>query len=408
MQQNNSSSSVSNATANTTSNNVSPPSKTAMGRAAIRAGVVGLGYYGTFHTEKYARLPGCKLVAVADRDAGKVARVAEEHDLKAFTNYRDLIGLVDAVSVVTPTGAHFGVAKDFIEAGTHVLIEKAITETVTEAQELVRLAKQHGVVFQVGHLERFNPAFLALPQHLRSPTYIETHRQTRFQKRGDDVSVVLDLMIHDIDLVHALIPGPVTKIAAKGVSVYSPTPDLVNAVLYFDNGAVANLTASRASIEPERRLHLFQERAYSCLDMQQKSLTTQEQSEDGHIHTDVFHFDSQTEKSDILQTEIASFLEAVKMESEPVVTGQDGLRALDTAIRISSAIAMNHGSSAPLPVHKSLRFDTGFITHDHHPETRKPFFSRTTLVNTTVNIANSIAATVRPRAKAGRASGETA
>lgn len=384
----------------------------AAGNGALRIGVVGLGYYGAFHAQKFATLPDCELVAIVDRDARKAKQMAAEYGVRAFSDHRDLMGLVDAVSVVTPTAAHFSVARDFLEAGVHVLVEKAVTETVAGARELVRLAEQNNIVLQVGHLERFNPAFTALPQHLHSPTYIETHRQTRFQNRGDDVSVVLDLMIHDIDLVHALIPSRIVHIAAKGVSVYSQTPDLVNAVIHFENGAVANLTASRASMEPQRAIHLFQPSAYSCLDMQKQAVTTQEQTADGQLHRNEFHFENtsadKAKNIDVLKIEIASFLDAVNTNKEPVVTGRDGLRALDTAMRISHAIKQSQGSNEPLPVHDTTQASSSFITHDHHPETQKPFFSRTSLVNRTVNLATSIAATVAPHSSAGSTTGETA
>jgi predicted dehydrogenase len=343
----------------------------------IRAGVVGLGYYGSFHAEKYATLPGCELVAVADRHIEKADKVAMEHDAKGFTDYRELIGMVDAVSVVTPAGGHFSVARDFLEAGVHVLVEKPITETVAEARELIRLAREKGCRLQVGHLERFNPAFGALPEQLRAPTYIETHRLTRFQSRGHDVSVVLDLMIHDIDLVHALVRSPVTAVQAKGVSVYSDAMDLVNAVIHFESGAVANLTASRASMEPQRTVHLFQHHAYTCLDMHHKSIVTQLQQEDGQLDVDELDL----ENEDILRTEVAAFLEAVRNGSEPVVTGEDGLRALDTAIRISEVMEQSSDPGEPLPIRESEGSRGRYVTQDHHPDTREPVFSRTSLVD---------------------------
>lgn len=344
----------------------------------LRTAVVGLGYYGSFHAEKYATLPGSRLVGLVDHQSERAQKKAAELGTRVFGDHRELIGQVDAVSVVTPADQHFKVTRDLLEAGVHVLVEKPITQNPAEARELNRLAELHNAVLQVGHLERFNPAFSALPAHLRAPTYMETHRLTRFQQRGDDVSVVLDLMIHDIDLVHALIPGPITHIEARGLSVYSDSLDLVNAVLYFENGSVANLTASRASTSPQRTLHLFQEQSYTCLDMQNKWLAIQELDTNGGLA----NRRTQLAQQDILRTELASFIEAVQQGKNPVVTGADGLRALSTAVRITEAVALNR-DTGPLPIHK-IRYpgpsSNTHVTHDHHPDTQQPFFARTSLV----------------------------
>ena len=345
----------------------------------LRTGVVGLGYFGSFHAEKYATLPGCELVAGVDHHIEKASKVAFEHDIQAFTDHMELVGLVDAVSIATPADSHFEVARDLINAGIHVLIEKPVTTTTQQAQQLIALAKEKNVILQVGHLERFNPAFTALPQRLRSPNYIETHRLTRFQGRGHDVSVVLDLMIHDIDLVLSLSRSPLKRVEAKGVSVYSETPDLVNAVLYFANDDVANLTASRVSIEPERSLHLFQQHAYACLDMQHKTVTMQEQADDGEVKVATLEL----ENEDCLRTEVASFVESAKARKAPVVTGEAGLLALDTAKRITQAIEQGQSASEPLLVQKARTHRNGRVTYDRHPETREPFFSRTSLLDST-------------------------
>ncbi|MDQ2078147.1 Gfo/Idh/MocA family protein [Marinimicrobium sp. ABcell2] len=345
--------------------------------APIRAGVVGLGYFGTFHAEKYATLPGCDLVGVVDHNLEGAEKIATEYGAHAYTDHEDLIGLVDVVSVVTPVGQHYAVAKDFLEAGVHVLVEKSITETTEQAEELIQLAKKNGVTLQVGHVERFNPAFSHLPDDLRNPTYIETHRLTQFRQRAANVSVVLDLMIHDIDLVQSLVRSPVQSVQAKGISVYSDALDLVNAVVQFENGTVANLTASRVSMEPQRTLHLFQHQAYTCLDMQKKTIVTQRQTEGGGLDVD----ELQLENEDTLRAEVAAFLEAVKTGGEPVVTGTDGMLALDTAIRIAEAIEKGKSSNEPLPLGDGKLKGSGYVAHDHHPETREPFFSRTSLID---------------------------
>lgn len=343
----------------------------------IRVGVVGLGYFGTFHAQKYAGSPGCELVAVVDHNPEGAEKFALENDAQVYTDHLDLIGRVDAVSIVTPVAEHYEVAKDFLMAGVHVLVEKAITETTEQADELIQLAKDQGVVLQVGHLERFNPAFGQLPADLRSPTYIETHRLTGFREHTTNVSVVLDLMVHDLDLVHTLIRSPVKSVLAKGVSVYSDSLDLVNAVVHFENGAVANLTASRISLKPQRTIHLFQHQAHTCLDMQNKSIVTQRQKPDGSLEVET----QQLENADTLRAEVQAFLHAIQSHGQPVVSGEDGRLALDTAIRIGIAVEQGCNRLEPLMVTDGGR--DGYVTHDYHPETREPFFSRTSLVKET-------------------------
>ncbi len=337
--------------------------------ACLRAAVVGVGYYGSFHAEKYATLPGSSLVAVADHNADHAERAATEYEVPAYSDHRELIGKVDLASVVVPAKGHFQVARDLIEAGIHVLIEKPITRTVEEAETLIELARKHEVVLQVGHLERFNPAFRALPDSLRSPSYIESHRLTPFPKRNADVSVVLDLMIHDIDLVLALAGSPVKSIQAKGVSVFSDALDMVNAVLHFENGTVANLTASRASTQPQRTLHLFQQNAYTTLDLHAKDLVIQHRKSE---HSDSIATEEiRCDNADVLRTEVMSFLNAVRDGSPPAVTGEDGLSALATANWIMDVVEKDQSPMEPLAIFEDG--ENGNISsrvhHDPHPET---------------------------------------
>src|SRR5215469_140526 len=239
----------------------------------IRTAVIGVGYLGRFHAQKYAQAPGCELVAVVDTRAETRAEVAAELRVRALEDYRALIGEVDAVSVVTPTPAHFPLARDFLAAGVHVLVEKPITETAEEARELIALAARQQRVLHVGHLERFNAAILAAEPYLNAPRFVECHRLAPYRERGTDVNVVLDLMIHDIDIVQTIVGAPIVSIDAVGTPVFSEEIDIANARIRFANGCVANATASRVSLKTERKMRIFEDDAYLSLDLQQKIVT---------------------------------------------------------------------------------------------------------------------------------------
>ena len=238
----------------------------------LRAAVIGVGYLGRFHAQKWATLPGCRLVAVADPGEARHA-VAAELCVDAVADWRELTGRVEAVSIATPTPLHHAIARGCLEAGIHVLVEKPITTTVEEARDLIRAAAAHGRVLQVGHLERFNSAVLALEGLVTAPRFIESSRLAPFRSRGTDVSVVLDLMIHDIDLIQSIVRSPLVDVDAIGASVFSDDLDIANARLRFAPGCVANVTASRVSLKVERKLRLFEDEAYVSLDLQQKILT---------------------------------------------------------------------------------------------------------------------------------------
>lgn len=316
--------------------------------SALRTAVIGVGYLGRFHAQKYAALPDAELVAVVDRDAERARAVAAEVGCRALTDPADLVGRVDAVSIVVPTRQHHAIASRFLEAGTHVLIEKPITVTVAEADELVELAARQGVCLQVGHLERFNPAVLEVAGEVREPMFIESHRIAPFNPRGADVSVVLDLMIHDIDLILELVDRPLTRIDANGAPVISRDIDIANARLQFDNGCVANVTASRVSMKAERRMRLFQRNAYLAMDMQARRVDIRRKLS-SDADTPPTMDDIQQEQrtlppGDALQAEIAAFLNTVRVGGRPVVSGEDGRRALAAAIEISRQLREN-----PLP-----------------------------------------------------------
>ncbi len=310
--------------------------------------MVGVGYLGRFHAQKYAQLEHCRLVGVVDSQPEAAARVAEELQAPAYQDYRALLGKVDAVSVVTPTPTHFDIARAFLENGAHVLVEKPITETTAQAERLIAAARQYGRLLQVGHLERFNPAILAAEPLLSRPRFIECHRLAPFKERGTDVNVVLDLMIHDIDLVQMIVGSPVANLDAIGTAVFSPEIDIANARLRFESGCVANVTASRVSFKTERKLRVFVDDAYLSIDLQQKILTVIRKRPgpvtEGQLPAQIE--EQSFDQGDALLAEIRSFLGAIRGERRVLVSGEDGLRALRTAIEIAERVQGAQGAPA--------------------------------------------------------------
>jgi predicted dehydrogenase len=313
----------------------------------IRAAVIGVGYLGRFHAQKYAQLPVCELVAVVDGREEVRKAVAGEVGTQALADYRGLLGKVDAVSVVTPTPAHFEIADAFLAAGAHVLVEKPITETPEQARALIAQAAKSKRILAVGHLERFNAAVLAAEPHITSPRFMECTRLAPYKERGTDVNVVLDLMIHDIDLVQSLANSEIESIDAIGTPVFSGEIDIANARIRFANGCVANTTASRVSLKTERKLRIFEDAAYISLDLQQKILTLIRKRE-GELQPGqlpVIIEEANLEQGDALKSEIESFLDCIRNNKSPLVSGEDGLRALETAIRISEQVHANLGKT---------------------------------------------------------------
>ncbi|MFZ9708940.1 MAG: Gfo/Idh/MocA family oxidoreductase [Steroidobacteraceae bacterium] len=307
----------------------------------LRTAVIGAGYLGRFHAQKYASLPGSSLVGVVDPRADAREALARELGVGAFADHRELLGKVDAVSVVTPTPAHHGVAGDFLRAGAHVLVEKPITVTVDEARDLITLAKAAGRILQVGHLERFNPAIVAAGARLAGARFIECQRLAPFKERGTDVNVVLDLMIHDIDIVQSIVGQPIESIDAVGTPVFSGAVDIANVRLRFAGGCVANVTASRVSLKTERKLRVFRDDAYLSIDLQQRILTVigkrTTPASAGALPVDMS--EESFEQGDALREEISDFLRCIREGRPPLVGGEDGLRALETAIRITALLA---------------------------------------------------------------------
>jgi predicted dehydrogenase len=316
------------------------PIMSASTESVLRTAVVGVGYLGRFHAQKYAQLEGSQLVAVADANAEAAARVAQELNVEAVTDYRQLFDRVDAISIAVPTPLHHAIACEALERGIHVLVEKPIATTIAEAKQMVDTARRRGCVLQVGHLERFNPAIVAAVQRMTAPRFVESHRLAPFKQRGTDVSVVLDLMIHDIDLIQELVGQPIESIDAVGAQVFSGEIDIVNARIRFRGGCVANTTASRVSMKQERKIRIFQDDAYMSIDMQQKILTVIRKKDAAPVESpaQVSIEEESFDQGDALRDEIAAFLKAVRTNSDPVVTGEDGLRALETATKITELV----------------------------------------------------------------------
>ena len=305
---------------------------------SIAAAVVGVGYLGKFHAEKYAASAKVKLVAVVDADEKRANEIGASVGTEALTDYRSLFGRVQCVSIAVPTRFHYRVARDFIEAGIDVLVEKPLTADIAEARELVESAKAKGVILQVGHLERFNPAIRRLEGIIREPKFVECHRLAPFVERGTDVDVVLDLMIHDIDIIASLVRSPVERVEAVGVAVLTDKPDIANARIKFANGCIANVTSSRVSLKRERKIRFFQPDAYISIDYDQRRAQIYHKPAPGAGWLDIRAENIEIKDGDALADEIESFVECVRARTAPVVGGGDGLKALEIASMISSQL----------------------------------------------------------------------
>ncbi|MEO5864746.1 MAG: Gfo/Idh/MocA family oxidoreductase [Nitrospiraceae bacterium] len=305
----------------------------------LRAGVIGVGHLGRHHARLYASLHGAQLVGVTDQSVERAQVVADRHGARIFRTADELLPYVDVVSVAVPTSGHYAVAKACLQAGKHVLVEKPIAATLGEAQELVQLAKQRGCCLQVGHSERFNPVMALMRPHIGPPVFIECHRLSSFSERGTDVDVVLDLMIHDLDLVLSLNPGPVEEVRAAGVAVLSSSIDIANARIQFQSGCVANLTSSRVSTNTMRRLRLFQRDNYLSIDFQTRQGMICRRHTKAGARPTVEVEQLQGGDEEPLKLQLESFLHAVSTGSRPVVSGEDGAAAVDVAHQVLQAIA---------------------------------------------------------------------
>ncbi len=305
----------------------------------LRVAVIGVGHLGKWHADKYAAA-NCELIAVVDTNIDSAREIAQKHDVDAYSDYREVIPLVDAISLAVPTSQHYKIAREFLEAGIHCLVEKPVTETVADAETLIRIASDKGLVLQVGHIERFNSVMIGIEDHLFKPQFLESTRLAPFSTRATDVSVILDLMIHDIDIILDLIRSPIKRISASGISVLSETIDIANARIEFENHCVANVTASRISRKRERKLRIFQKDAYLSADFQERLLAVNRKGETDNAEgfRDITHEELRFQDNDALKLEILDFIKAIKTGTRPTVSGEDGKRALETAIAITTQI----------------------------------------------------------------------
>ena len=306
----------------------------------LRVGVVGTGYLGKFHAEKYAQMDDVDLVGIADINKSQAEKIAKKYSVKAYTSHKDILDKVDAASIVVPTPVHFQVSRDFLKHDVDILIEKPMTTTIEEADELIGFAESKGLIIQVGHLERFNPAVIALRDYVKKPMFIESHRLSTYKERATDVSVVLDLMIHDIDIISNVVKSKIKNIHSAGIPVISGHVDIANARIEFENGCVANVTASRISTRDERKIRLFQRDAYISVDFANREIAVIKQSNKSKssIIPGMEMNNICFTKGDALEAELKSFVKAVKKREAPEVTGKVGRDALKIALSIMEQI----------------------------------------------------------------------
>ncbi|MET0394169.1 MAG: Gfo/Idh/MocA family oxidoreductase [Chitinophagaceae bacterium] len=319
----------------------------------LKIGVFGTGHLGKFHLNNWKEISGIELVGFYDPSDAIAAEVAEKYQLRRFADAGELMDACDAIDVVAPTNHHFDTCEKAIKKGKHVFVEKPLANTMDEARQLVKLAEESGIKFQVGHVERFNPAFLALKGAPLNPMFIEVHRLAQFKPRGTEVSVILDLMIHDIDIILSIVKSDVKSISASGVGVLTETPDIANVRIEFHNGCVANLTSSRISMKQMRKMRLFQKDAYIGIDFLNKKTEIIKLKED--IDTQAFTFDLETPSGkktiavanppvpevNAIKKELEEFRDAILNNTRPVVSELDGLMAMDVAHQILEKIGNN-------------------------------------------------------------------
>lgn len=299
----------------------------------IKVAVIGAGHLGKIHARIYAQCKDAELIGICDTDIEKAKIHAQSFSTKAYSNYKQLLNEADAVSIATPTSSHFKIAADFLKHKIHVMLEKPITKKIQEAEKLIKLAKKNKVILQVGHVERFNPAIKLLSRFCKNPQFIECHRLSPYPLRGTDVNVILDLMIHDIDIVLSLIKFPIKSIHAIGVNAISSFEDIANVRLTFTNGTVCNLTSSRISDDVLRKIRIFQKNSYISLDYALQKIIMYKK-----IGKKITKKEISVEKKEPLVEELHSFIHCIKTGKTPIVQGQDAKEALAIALKITKII----------------------------------------------------------------------
>jgi predicted dehydrogenase len=316
----------------------------------LKIGVFGTGHLGKFHLNNWKEIPGTELIGFFDPNNETAEAISEQYQLKRFLNEDDLIDACDAIDVVAPTDAHFNICKKAIRKTKHVFVEKPLANTMQEAEELVKLVKESRIKLQVGHVERFNPAFLAVKDFDLNPMFIEVHRLAQFNPRGTEVSVILDLMIHDIDIILSIVKSDVKSVSSSGVAVLTDTPDIANVRIEFNNGCVANLTSSRISMKKMRKMRLFQKDGYIGIDFLNKTVEILKLKKDEDINT--FNFDLETPKGtrtiaisnppipevNAIKKELEEFVSSIQNKTPTIVSEIDGYRAMEVAHQILQKI----------------------------------------------------------------------
>lgn len=312
--------------------------------------MIGVGYLGRFHAQKYKALSEiAELIAVCDVNPSHCHAVSSELNVPGYSDYTQLFKQVDAVSIAATTQAHYEIAHHCLSHGIHVLLEKPMTETVEQAKTLIDLAQKNNAIFQIGHLERFNAARIAIESHIHNPLFIESQRLAPFNPRGADVNVILDLMIHDIDIICSLIKSPIKTIDAQGAPILTKAIDIATAKLTFENGCIANISASRVSFKAERKARIFQKDSYISVDFQNKQFAIFKRG-NGELFPgipDIIQDQASFEKGDALKDQIVSFLQCIIHQQKPIVSGEDGLHALEIAEKITQQIE-SHLNNHPL------------------------------------------------------------
>jgi predicted dehydrogenase len=306
-----------------------------------RIGVVGIGHQGKRHLQKYQQIEDCVIVGISDSDENCIDDAGECFGCRAYTDHRDLIGKVDAVSITVPTDAHYATAKDFLANGIHILLEKPMAKSLDEADELIELSKEHKAILQIGFIERFNPAITALTNYLERPLFIEAHRLHPFFIRGTEVDVILDLMIHDLDIILHFVHSPVKQVDATGISVLSDQVDIANARIKFENGCVANITASRVTNKVMQKIRFFGKQGYNSIDYAKREIISLYRLFDDEGKPIIGENPVSIESCDPLETEIRAFVHSVRNGQRPAVTGEEARASLELGLQIIGQIDEN-------------------------------------------------------------------